>query len=357
LIKTFKILLIGPLPPPPGGTQVSFKCLADVLKKQRATEFAVINTLGIRGRGVKGVLRFFSLLGELFRQSKRCDLVSLHASTTGLPYMLPFVYLASCIHNKPLIVRKFGGGDYLHQLNNLSARFTDLFIKRADLYLVQTKQLVEASHNRHLSQTRWFPNYRLLPNKKHNGADGGKGERICKKFVYVGHVRENKGMLNLAEAALLLPKEITVDVYGPWFNDLPINVFTDVPNILYKGSLEPDSVIDTISNYDAFVFPTKADTEGHPGVLIEAYMAGLPVVTTDCGSIKEIVDESVGIIVEHDNPQALANAMIKLYIEPAYYSRLKTNTKLKAQLFSAETRALEFVDLCREAIEIYKKKK
>ncbi len=352
-----KTLLIGPLPPPPGGTQVSFKFLADVLKQKSNAEFLVINTLGIRGRGVKGVLRFFSLLGELFRQSKRCDLVSLHASTTGLPFMLPFVYLASRIHKKPLIVRKFGGGDYLYQLNKLSAHFTDLFIKRSDLYLVETKQLVEASSNRHLTHTRWFPNYRLLPNKINDSVEESKSVKTCKRFVYVGHVRENKGMQSLAKAASMLPKDITVDVYGPWFNDLPENVFTDTPNILYKGTLEPDSVIDTITNYDAFVFPTKANTEGHPGVLIEAYMAGLPVVTTDCGAINEVVDESVGIIVEQNNPQSLANAMIKLYSDPAHYSKLKTKTKLKAQLFSAETRASEFIDLCREAMEIHKKKK
>jgi glycosyltransferase involved in cell wall biosynthesis len=47
---------------------------------------------------------------------------------------------------------------------------------------------------------------------------------------------------------------------------------------------------------------------------IEALYAHLPVITTDLGGAPEIVDDSVGLLVQPNNPVALANAL-KLLVE------------------------------------------
>jgi glycosyltransferase involved in cell wall biosynthesis len=57
--------------------------------------------------------------------------------------------------------------------------------------------------------------------------------------------------------------------------------------------LEPAEVVPTLRNYDALIFPSYYQGEGHPGVLVEAMMAGLPIITTQFRSIPELVQDGV----------------------------------------------------------------
>ena len=49
-----------------------------------------------------------------------------------------------------------------------------------------------------------------------------------------------------------------------------------------------------------------------PVVILEALASGLPVVSTNVGGIKEMIDDTKGILVEPRNKEALAEAMIKM---------------------------------------------
>lgn len=62
--------------------------------------------------------------------------------------------------------------------------------------------------------------------------------------------------------------------------------------------------------FDVYCLPSIK--EGFPYALLEAMTAGLPIVSTKVGGIPEMIDEASGILVEPKNPQALAEAIIKL---------------------------------------------
>jgi glycosyltransferase involved in cell wall biosynthesis len=66
---------------------------------------------------------------------------------------------------------------------------------------------------------------------------------------------------------------------------------------------------------DIFVLPSWS--EGFPLVILEAMAAGCPVISTRVGAIPEVVLDGVtGILVEKQNPQQLAQAMITLIENP-----------------------------------------
>lgn len=68
--------------------------------------------------------------------------------------------------------------------------------------------------------------------------------------------------------------------------------------------------------WDAVALPSaptpEGDQEGVPVSLIEAMAAGVPVVSTDCGSIPELVTAGSGLLVPAADPAALRHALESL---------------------------------------------
>jgi glycosyltransferase involved in cell wall biosynthesis len=70
-----------------------------------------------------------------------------------------------------------------------------------------------------------------------------------------------------------------------------------------------------------FSFPSRQ--EGFGLVLLEAGAFSLPVVASRVGGIPELIEDSVtGILIEPDDPTALAHALRKLFSEPGAAQQL-----------------------------------
>jgi len=72
--------------------------------------------------------------------------------------------------------------------------------------------------------------------------------------------------------------------------------------------------------YDALVLASISNgpsaMEGLPSALIEAMAAGVPVVATDSGSVCELLDATCGWLVPPSRPDALAGALLEVYLNP-----------------------------------------
>jgi glycosyltransferase involved in cell wall biosynthesis len=90
--------------------------------------------------------------------------------------------------------------------------------------------------------------------------------------------------------------------------------------------------------------------EGYPGAILEAFAAGIPVITTRWLSIPEIVDHSCGILIPPRNPAALADAVIRLTTDPLLYQRLCAGAVGKRGQFSSSYWTRAFVDYCRPLV-------
>ena len=65
------------------------------------------------------------------------------------------------------------------------------------------------------------------------------------------------------------------------------------------------------------VTPASGDKEGWPVAIAEAAASALPIVSTNHASIPEqVVDDKTGYVVQEQDTDAMANAMIKLAIDP-----------------------------------------
>ena len=83
-----------------------------------------------------------------------------------------------------------------------------------------------------------------------------------------------------------------------------------INKVSFTGLLEGQKLADELASGDFLVL--SSNYENMPVVILEALASGLPVVSTNVGGIKEMIDETKGILVEPRNKEALAEAIIKM---------------------------------------------
>ena len=71
----------------------------------------------------------------------------------------------------------------------------------------------------------------------------------------------------------------------------------------------------------------SGDQEGTPVAIMEAMLAGLPIISTEHGGIKDIVNENCGILVSERDVQAMSKAMEKVISDPNGFKLLGINAR------------------------------
>lgn len=338
-----RILLIGPLMDDIGGTTISFKHLVDELENIGDVEITTLSVKGIRGGGWLSIPKFIGLLLSVIFLAPKHDIVSLQISVTAAPYIGPFVLGICRLFKRPLIYRMFGGMDH-NALLGTRKTIARWFAKNVDVYLAQTKLLLNSAVEEGFANVKWFPTSRPLSSIPYMA----KGS--CQRFVFVGQLRAEKGLRELAEATEKLSTELEVHVYGPW-TGLPEDFFSDYKKIVYMGLLKPEDVAKKLSEYDVLVLPSYLNAEGYSGVIFEAYAAGLPVIATRWLALPEIViHNKTGLLVEPRDAESLLAAMLQISYDIELFHRLRSESLLFVKDFSTEKQAQRFISYCKNVL-------
>jgi colanic acid/amylovoran biosynthesis glycosyltransferase len=93
------------------------------------------------------------------------------------------------------------------------------------------------------------------------------------------------------------------------------------PHVRLLGKLAPEQVRAQLWHADVFVLTSLS--EGIANVVLEAMACGLPVVTSDCGGMREAVDDGVeGFVTPVRDPEATAAALARLAVDEALRRRM-----------------------------------
>ena len=107
-------------------------------------------------------------------------------------------------------------------------------------------------------------------------------------------------------------ERIDLHVYG----SIPIGLAGRVrrtPDVVAHGVLPHGELHAELRRRDVLVFPSRYGFEGIPGAIMEAFMAGLPVIASDLPGPMEIVEHEVnGLVVPVEDSDAFARAMNRL---------------------------------------------
>lgn len=88
--------------------------------------------------------------------------------------------------------------------------------------------------------------------------------------------------------------------------------------------------------YDsADIYLTATDIDNMPGSVIESMACGLPVVTTNAGGIPSILtNQQTGLMIPRDDPQAMADAVIRLLEDPELAAKISIKAREKCLEYS-----------------------
>ncbi|MBT3785516.1 GT4 family glycosyltransferase PelF [bacterium] len=126
------------------------------------------------------------------------------------------------------------------------------------------------------------------------------------------------------------------------------------PSVTFWGKVNPKSFLEKI---DLMVLTSLS--EGQPLVMLEAMARGIPIVCTNVGGCKEIIqghrDDPLGvcgIVTRQVNPQETADAIVKLLGSPAFYSSCSlTGRKRVERYYNQDAVITNYRDLYREFLK------
>ena len=344
-----RVIMIGAVPPPFTGSTVPFRSLIDALAASGQIEPIVVATgTRIGASPLAMVASFFKCLALFLWRVRDADVVSTHLSAKGRLTLGPVVLLISRLMGRRVIMRNFGGAlDKSYQTNSGIMRLLLHYMLQADYVLVETKALVNFAESLALQNTVvWFPNSRPITHY-------ARSERVTPalRLVCLGAVSREKGVDLLLDVVRgFAASDIELTVYGRLHNITEKEIFAAHTGARYGGELTPDQVFEVLANFDVLVMPSRWSTEGYPGVIIEAYAAGLAVVSVDLPTIREIAEDGeTALLFEAGSADSLERCLRRLLEDRTLVARLKVNAINRARDFDAKAAEALFINLCWEA--------
>ena len=331
---------MGPLPAlsaslgePIGGARVTF---AEAVRElgRRGFDLDVVDTARPRPNlplwkilGYES-LTFARVVWQVLRRARRADLVFLHMSAYSALLAASTIWALCRMLRRPLALRFFGDSLYFtyHRYGPAGRWLMDRTCLRASL--VYEERRTRRTFSRR-SNFRWLANTRDIV-----GAETGRDRGRVRRLLFMGQLRKEKGLAQALDACRSLPEDCQLRVFGPRMPNTDFSLFDGHPRAIYGGVLAPEQVPVVLAEHDLLLFLSYMSSEGTPGVIIEAFQCGVPVVATSIGGVAEQVEhEKSGLLVAPRSVPELKVAIARLIDQPALYRRLCAGARQRGEFF------------------------
>ena len=262
---------------------------------------------------ILSLLRFYRANMKALKMCKPADMIHVHILTR----LGVIAWIQKLLHKTPYIITEHwsrylpgnGFGGFLRKL------FTKIVVRNAETVTTVTENLANAMRNHGLKND----NYVVLPNVLNLDMFhiSEKNNAPCKIIHISCFEDKSKNISGLLESlkiiddkgidfqCTLIGEGMDLEVMKEKAQNLQL-----INKVSFTGLLQGQELADKLSSGDFLVL--SSNYENMPVVILEALASGLPVVSTNVGGIKEMVDETKGILVEPKNKEALAEALIKM---------------------------------------------
>ena len=317
------------------GQTVKTKILTSELLRRYGEENVMqIDTHG----GVKALLK---LPLQTFSALRRCKNVVILPAHNGLRVITPLLSFWNLFFGRALHYAVIGGwlASFLEKRRGLARclrRFTGVY--------VETNTMKRALEEKGFGNVFVMPNCKELAVLSEEELFYPEGEpyRLCT----FSRVMREKGIGDAVDAVRAVNESLgrtvyTLDIYGQvdeaqteWFDALR----ESLPDYVRYGGLVPfDKSVETLRESFALLFPTRFYTEGIPGTVIDAYAAGIPVVSARWESFSDLIaDGETGIGYTIECAEELTEILRALAEDPNRITAMKRACLARARAYLPE---------------------
>ena len=296
-----------------------------------------------------GAVALFRLPFILFKSLTQSENVVVLPAQNGVKIIIPMLVLLNAVFKRKLHYAVIGG--WLADLVK-NKRLLKLFLKRLNGIYVETSTMKNALEEMGFENVVVVPNCKNIEILLQEDLVYPKAEPY--KLCTFSRVMKEKGIEDAVEAVRVINEKhnktvYTLDIYGQvdegqteWFS----NFQKTFPEYVKYGGLVPyDKSVDAIKDYFALLFPTRFYTEGIPGTIIDAYAAGVPVISAKWESFGDIVkDGTTGLGYEMQDFQGLVEILENLYLSPEKIVDIKANCTEAAKKYLPQNAMRALVD-------------
>ena len=130
------------------------------------------------------------------------------------------------------------------------------------------------------------------------------------QLCYISNISKEKGTFDLVKAIQKSQKNIKLIIAGNFLADKEtfLQLIKESNNIIYVGFADKKIKQNILKNSDIFCLPSKLE-EGSPISIIEAMSYGLPILATDKGCIKDMINSIGYILPDNYKNQDIINGL------------------------------------------------
>lgn len=317
------------------GQTVKTKIVTTELERQLGTDQVMkIDTHG----GAKVLPKVSLRLLRVFRECRNIIILPAH---NGIRFFAPMCVAFNRIFRRKLHYVVIGG--WLPEFLKKRKKLTKALMSFDGIY-VETNTMRKALEAQGFNNVYVMPNFKDLKILKESELVYHHTEpyRLCT----FSRVMKKKGIEDAVNAVKTVNEQAgrtvyTLDIYGQiddaqteWFDEVKLN-FPEYVN--YRGVVSFDQSVDVLKEYFALLFPTGFFTEGIPGTIIDAYAAGVPVISAEWESFSDVVDKDVtGVGYAFGNFEELCLVLKNIALNPQIIQEMKKACIEKAKEFTPE---------------------
>ncbi len=283
----------------------------------------------------------FKLLWDLLF----CKTLIILPCLNNLSYLFPAVFLLSKLFRYQIVSICIGGwqleyfqGDERFKPHPLQLRFS----KAIKAFLPEMQKV-----NRDLIEKLDFKNTEVFPNfRKFSLTPNDCIDHNELRLVFMARINKKKGYESIFSALDILSQkgyDVSMTFYGQVAeedsNEFNVLLSSHENTATYKGALQPEEIHETLARYDVMLLPTQYYTEGFPGSILDAYIAGIPVIVTEWKHSHEFVNDGVsGFIVPFGECVAdLVERIERLISDKSLLHQMKKNAQKESLKYSEFT--------------------
>lgn len=222
---------------------------------------------------------------------------------------------------------------YSFPKSGLYKKFANFIFNKADKVLcLSNKSFVEilnlgVNRNKVIQFTYWIDLNKFTNNKEAKKMFAWKEKFIV---LFVGRLILEKGIDVLLESVKTWDKGIGLVFVGTGpMESIIIKEVSKNSNIHFLGKVGQESLANVYSAADILIVPSTSE-EGFGRVIMESLSCGTPVVVSNKGAIPEVIDESVGKLIDI-NPESIKNSVEDFFKYPLKLANLSKNARKFAE--------------------------